>query len=168
MLSVQFSVLANLFGTQERVGLAVGRTPKELEALGQLLSDLKQPDPPKGISGLLDFAGQLARVRHMPTRNTTFAPCRDVVITGDDIDLSMFPIQTCWPEDVGPLVTWPIVITRGVDGGPVNMGIYRMQVLGKNRLIMRWLKHRGGAQHAQGHPKKCRLPWLLAVTPEPS
>ncbi|MBF0358336.1 MAG: UbiD family decarboxylase [Magnetococcales bacterium] len=165
VVGAKFPVLANLFGTQERVGLAVGRTPKELEALGQLLSDLKQPDPPKGISGLLDFTGQLARVRHMPTKNITFAPCRDVVITGDDIDLSMFPIQTCWPEDVGPLVTWPLVITRGVDGGPVNIGIYRMQVIGKNRLIMRWLKHRGGAQHALGHPKK--MPVAVAIGCDP-
>ncbi|MBF0445236.1 MAG: UbiD family decarboxylase [Magnetococcales bacterium] len=176
VIGSDFPVLANLFGTQERVGLGVGRTPKELEELGQLLSELKQPEPPKGISGVIDFAGQLSRVRHMPIKNVMNAPCRDVVYTDDEIDLGKLPIQTCWPEDKGPLVTWPVVITRGVDGGPINLGIYRMQVLGKNRLIMRWLKHRGGAQHAQGYGKKMQVAVaigcdpgtiLAAVTPVP-
>ena len=165
VIGAEFPVLANLFGTQERVGLAVGRTPRELAELGKLLSDLKQPEPPKGVSGVIDFASQLARVRHMPTKNVTKAPCREVVMEGEQIDLGMFPIQTCWPEDVGPLVSWPVVITRGVDGGPVNMGIYRMQLLSKNRLIMRWLKHRGGAQHAQNYGQK--MPVAVAIGCDP-
>jgi 4-hydroxy-3-polyprenylbenzoate decarboxylase len=158
-------VLSNLFGTQERVGLAVGRTPKELVALGELLSNLKQPDPPKGFSGAVDFASQLSRVRHMPTKTVHNAPCREVVMEGDAIDLSKLPIQTCWPEDVGPLVTWPVVITRSADGGPINLGIYRMQVLGKNRLIMRWLKHRGGAQHARNHGQKMPVAVVIGCDP---
>ncbi|MBF0382251.1 MAG: UbiD family decarboxylase [Magnetococcales bacterium] len=176
VIGSDFPVLANLFGTQKRVGLGVGRTPQELAELGQLLSELKQPDPPKGFSGVVEFAGQLSRVRHMPTKSVMKAPCRDLVFTGDDIDLTMLPIQTCWPEDAGPLVTWPVVITRDANGGPINLGIYRMQVLGKDRLIMRWLKHRGGAQHAQGHGKKMQVAVaigcdpgtiLAAVTPVP-
>ncbi|MBF0455366.1 MAG: UbiD family decarboxylase [Magnetococcales bacterium] len=165
VIGSRFPVLTNLFGTQERVGLAVGRTPKELEELGQLLSDLKQPEPPKGLSGMMDFARQLTRVRHMPTKTARRAPCREVVMEGEEIDLGLLPIQTCWPNDVGPLITWPVVITQGAEGGPVNLGIYRMQVLDKNRLIMRWLKHRGGAQHAKKFPKK--MPVAVAIGCDP-
>lgn len=165
VIGSNFPLLTNLFGTQKRVGLAVGRSPKELEALGELLSDLKQPEPPKGIAGTFAFARKLARVRHMSTKTLRTAPCREVVMTGEEVDLTRLPIQTCWPKDAAPLVTWPLVITQGVDGGPVNIGIYRMQLLGKNRLIMRWLKHRGGAQHAREHGKK--MPVAVAIGCDP-
>ncbi len=165
VIGYDLPVLANLFGTQERVGLAIGRKPEELEALGQLLSDLKQPEPPRGAAEMVGFAGQLARVRHMPTKNISNPPCREVVIEGDDVDLTALPIQTCWPDDAGPLVTWPVVITQGAEGGPINLGIYRMQLLDKNRLIMRWLKHRGGAQHARSFGSK--MPVAVAIGCDP-
>ena len=158
-------VLANLFGTQERVGLAIGRDLQELETLGELLAELKQPQPPGGMADLLAMGRRLSRIRHMPTTTLRNPPCREVIWHGDAVDLHRLPIQTCWPEDAGPLVTWPLVITRGRDGGPVNIGIYRMQRLGRNRLIMRWLKHRGGAQHAREHGGK--IPVAVAIGCDP-
>ena len=158
-------VLANLFGTQARVGLALGRTLAELEALGDLLADLKQPEPPKNFKSALALLARLGRVRHMPTRPIRHPPCQEVVWKDAQVDLRRLPIQTCWPEDAAPLVTWPLVITQGPQGGPINLGIYRMQLIGPNRLIMRWLKHRGGAQHAQEHGS--RLPVAVAIGGDP-
>lgn len=152
-------VLANLFGTQERVGLAIGRSLPELEELGTLLAGLKQPEPPRGMQEAGSLLARLSRVRHMPTRTRHRPPCQAVVWRGEAVDLRRLPIQTCWPGDAAPLVTWPLVITQGPHGGPINIGIYRMQLLGRNRLIMRWLKHRGGAQHAQ----VSRMPMPVAV-----
>ena len=165
VLGAEMPVLANLFGTQERVGMALGRAVPELESLGSLLADLKQPEPPRGLKNALAFLGRLARVRHMPTHTVRRPPCQEVVWRGDQVDLRRLPIQTCWPEDAAPLVTWPVVITQGPQGGPVNLGIYRMQVIGPNRLIMRWLKHRGGAQHAREHAT--RLPVAVAIGCDP-
>ena len=161
----QMPVLANLFGTQERVGLAIGRTLPELEALGLLLAQLKQPEPPRGIQEAGALLARLSRVRHMPTRTIRHPPCQAVVWQGEEVDLRRLPIQTCWPGDAAPLVTWPLVITQGPHGGPINIGIYRMQVIGRNRLIMRWLKHRGGAQHAQAYGT--RLPVAVAIGCDP-
>ncbi len=158
-------VLANLFGTQERVGLAVGRSLAGLEELGVLLAELKQPEPPRGVGGLMAVGRRFSRVRHMPVRRVHNPPCREVIRQGSEVDLTKLPIQTCWPGDAGPLVTWPLVITRGKEGGAVNIGIYRMQLLGRNRLIMRWLKHRGGAQHAREHGGK--MPVAVAIGCDP-
>ena len=158
-------VLANLFGTQTRVGLAIGRSLPELESLGNLLADLKQPEPPRGFKNTMALVARLGQARHMPTKSITHPPCQEVVWMGDQVDLRRLPIQTCWPEDAAPLVTWPLVITQGPKGGPINIGIYRMQVIGHNRLIMRWLKHRGGAQHAQQHGT--RLPVAVAIGCDP-
>ncbi|MBF0460017.1 MAG: UbiD family decarboxylase [Magnetococcales bacterium] len=158
-------VLANLFGTQERVGLAIGRTLPELAELGTLLSQLKQPEPPRDLQTAGSLLARLSQVRHMPTRTMRHPPCQAVVWQGDQVDLRRLPIQTCWPGDAAPLVTWPLVITQGPQGGPINIGIYRMQVIGRNRLIMRWLKHRGGAQHAQAY--RTRMPVAVAIGCDP-
>ncbi|MBF0182712.1 MAG: UbiD family decarboxylase [Magnetococcales bacterium] len=140
-------VLANLFGTEERVGLAIGRRVAELEELGGLLAALRQPEAPRSLRDAVDLAGRLSMARHMPVKTLSRAPCREVVLEGGDVDLSRLPIMTCWPKDAGPLITWGVVVTRGLAGGPINLGVYRMQWLGGRRLIMRWLAHRGGAQH---------------------
>ncbi|MBF0402302.1 MAG: UbiD family decarboxylase [Magnetococcales bacterium] len=158
-------VVANLFGTQERVGLAIGRTLPELEQLGTLLAQLKQPEPPKKWQDASTLLAQLSRVRHMPTRTLSNPPCQAIVWRGEEVDLHRLPIQTCWPGDAAPLLTWPLVITQGPSGGPINIGIYRMQRIGRNRLIMRWLKHRGGAQHAQAYGR--RLPVAVAIGCDP-
>ncbi|ABK42769.1 3-octaprenyl-4hydroxybenzoate decarboxylase [Magnetococcus marinus MC-1] len=159
-------VLNNLFGTERRVGLAIGADLHQLEELGELLAYLRQPDPPTGgVGGLLGTARKLSSVRHMPTRSKKSAPWQQVVYQGAAVDLTRLPIQGCWPGDVAPLITWPVVITRGADQGAVNLGIYRMQLLGKNRLIMRWLKHRGGAQHSRSYRKP--MPVAVAIGCDP-
>ena len=116
-----------------------------LREIGELLAYLRQPDPPKGMRDLIDKAPLLKKVLNMGPKTISRPPCQDVVIDGDAIDLNTLPIQTCWPGDVGPLVTWPLVITRGPEKPRMNLGIYRMQLIGRNKLIMRWLSHRGGA-----------------------
>ncbi|NGZ07176.1 MAG: UbiD family decarboxylase [Magnetococcales bacterium] len=170
-------VLANLFGTEERVGLAIGRQIEELEELGELLAALRHPTPPQGVHDLRTWLTRLARVRHMPTRTVRQPACRQQVWEGEAVDLRRLPIQTCWPGDAAPLITWGAVVTRGATGGPLNLGIYRMQLLGRNRLIMRWLAHRGGAQHLKefnGRPMPVAVvigcdpgTLLAAVTPVP-
>lgn len=143
----EMPVLANLFGTEERVGLAMGRQVSELETLGELLAALRQPEPPKGLQDAKALVSRLAMARHMSTKTLSRPPCREVIWEGNAVDLSRLPIQTCWPKDAGPLLSWGVVITRGPKGGVVNLGVYRMQVIGPQRVIMRWLAHRGGAQH---------------------
>jgi 4-hydroxy-3-polyprenylbenzoate decarboxylase len=183
-------VLVNLFGTVERVAMAVTfggrdrRTGAELREVGETLAFLRQPEPPQGLKDafdLLPLARQVLAMRPASTRN---APCQEVVQTGDDIDLHDLPIQTCWPGEPAPLITWPLVVTKGPGArreDDFNLGIYRMQRLGKDRAIMRWLAHRGGAQHHQrwkGEGKREPLPAaavlgadpgtiLAAVTPVP-
>ena len=139
-------LLANLFGTEKRVAQGMGADSIEaLREIGELLAYLRQPDPPKGMRDLIDKAPLLKKVLNMGPKTISRPPCQDVVIDGDAIDLNTLPIQTCWPGDVGPLVTWPLVITRGPEKPRMNLGIYRMQLIGRNKLIMRWLSHRGGA-----------------------
>ena len=139
-------LLANLFGTEKRVAQGMGADSIEaLREIGELLAYLRQPDPPKGMRDLIDKAPLLKKVLNMGPKTISRTPCQDVVIDGDAIDLNKLPIQTCWPGDVGPLVTWPLVITRGPEKPRMNLGIYRMQLIGRNKLIMRWLSHRGGA-----------------------
>ena len=139
-------LLANLFGAEKRVAQGMGADSIEaLREIGELLAYLRQPDPPKGMRDLIDKAPLLKKVLNMGPKTISRPPCQDVVIDGDDIDLNKLPIQTCWPGDVGPLVTWPLVITRGPEKPRMNLGIYRMQLIGRNKLIMRWLSHRGGA-----------------------
>lgn len=139
-------VLANLFGTPKRVALGMGQESVEhLREVGQVLAYLKEPDPPKGFKDALEKLPIFKQVLNMSPKVRSKAPCQEVVIEGDDVDLSQWPIQTCWPGDAGPLITWGLVVTRGPNKERQNLGIYRQQVIGKNRVIMRWLSHRGGA-----------------------
>lgn len=139
-------VLANLFGTTKRVAMGMGQNDiSALKKVGALLAFLKEPEPPKGGSDVLRKLPLLRQALNMSPKVVKKAPCQEVVLEGDQIDLTTLPIQTCWPEDVAPLVTWPLVITKGPEKERLNLGIYRQQLLGKNRLIMRWLSHRGGA-----------------------
>lgn len=139
-------VLANLFGTEQRVALGMGADEvSALREIGELLAYLRQPDPPKGLREVWEKAPLLRKVLDMGPKMVRNAPCRTHVREGDDVDLYQLPIQTCWPGDAGPLVTWPLVITRGPNKPRQNLGIYRMQLIGRNKLIMRWLSHRGGA-----------------------
>ncbi|MCE2027739.1 4-hydroxy-3-polyprenylbenzoate decarboxylase [Sessilibacter corallicola] len=139
-------VLANLFGTPERVALGMGAENVEaLREVGKLLAFLKEPEPPKGLKDAWSKMPIFKQVLNMGPKQVSKAPCQQVVIEGDDVDLNKLPIQTCWPGDAAPLVTWPLVVTRGTQRERQNLGIYRMQLIGKNKLIMRWLSHRGGA-----------------------
>ena len=139
-------VLANLFGTARRVALAMGAESTEaLREIGRLLAFLKEPDPPKGMRDAWKSLPVFKRVLDMAPRTVKSAPWHAVTRDGADVDLGRLPIQTCWPDDAGPLITWALVITRGPSRERVNLGIYRQQVIGPNRVIMRWLAHRGGA-----------------------
>ncbi len=139
-------VLANLFGTPERVALGMGAENVEaLREVGKLLAFLKEPEPPKGLKDAWSKMPIFKQVLNMGPKQVSKASCQQVVLEGDDVDLNQLPIQTCWPGDAAPLVTWPLVVTRGTQRERQNLGIYRMQLIGKNKLIMRWLSHRGGA-----------------------
>lgn len=139
-------VLGNLFGTPKRVAMGMGQESVEaLRKVGELLSYLKEPDPPKGLKDTWNKLPILKQVLNMAPRVLTSAPCQDIVWEGKDIDLYKFPIQTCWPEDIGPLITWGLTITKGPKKTRQNLGIYRQQVIAPNKLIIRWLAHRGGA-----------------------
>ena len=141
-----YPVLANLFGTPERVAFGMGEDSVEaLREVGKLLAMLKEPEPPKGMKDAWDKLPIFKQVMNMGPKKVRNAPCQAHVIEGDDVDLGKLPIQTCWPGDAGPLVTWPLVITRGPNKERQNLGIYRQQLIAKNKLIMRWLAHRGGA-----------------------
>ena len=139
-------VLANLFGTPERVALGMGQeSVAALREVGKLLAYLKEPEPPKGLRDLWEKVPVFKQVLNMPTKHINRPLCQQVVVSGDDVDLTAIPIQTCWPGDVAPLVTWGLTVTRGPHKKRQNLGIYRQQLLGRNKLIMRWLSHRGGA-----------------------
>ena len=150
-------VLANLFGTPDRVAMGMGEASVEaLRDVGKLLAFLKEPEPPKGMKDAWQKLPIYKQVMNMAPKVVKKAVCQEVVLQGDDIDLSHYPIQLCWPEDAAPLITWGLVVTKGPHKSRQNMGIYRQQVLGKNRVIMRWLSHRGGAldfkEWQQTHP----------------
>ena len=139
-------VLGNLFGTPERVAMGMGQESlSAMREVGELLAFLKEPEPPKGMKDLWDKRHQFKPILNMPAKVVKKAPCQAVIIEGNEVDLGKLPIQTCWPNDAGPLITWPLVVTRGPEKERQNLGIYRQQVIGKNKLIMRWLSHRGGA-----------------------
>lgn len=139
-------VLGNLFGTPERVAMGMGeRDVAALREVGKLLAFLKQPDPPKGMWDAWQKLPIFKKVLDMAPKKINRPPCQDQVLEGAAVDLSRLPIQTCWPEDAGPLITWGLVITKGPDKSRQNLGIYRQQVIGRNQVIMRWLSHRGGA-----------------------
>lgn len=139
-------VLANLFGTPKRVAMGMGHEEiSALREIGELLAFLKEPEPPKGFRDAWQKLPIFKQVMNMGPKEVRSAPCQEVVIEKDQVDLYKLPIQTCWPGDAAPLVTWPLVITRGPEKDRQNLGIYRQQLIAKNRLIMRWLSHRGGA-----------------------
>ena len=165
-------VLANLFGTTKRVAMAMGQEDVEsLRDVGKLLAFLKEPEPPKGWKDLLEKAPIFKQALNLAPKVIKSPPCQEVVIEGDDIDLNKLPIQTCWPEDVAPLITWPLVITKGPNKERQNLGIYRMQLIAKNRLIMRWLSHRGGAldfkEWQEAHPGE-GFPISIAIGADPA
>jgi len=143
-------LLSNLFGTPERIALGMGLESVEgLSDIGELLATLKEPEPPKGVKDAWAKLPTYRKVLHMAPKVVKKAPWQEVTLVGDEVDLSRLPIQTCWPEDAAPLITWGLVITKGPNKERHNLGIYRQQLIGKNKLIMRWLKHRGGAQDHQ-------------------
>ena len=145
-------VLANLFGTPRRVALGMGQDSVEaLREVGKLLAYLKEPEPPKGLKDAWDKLPILKQVLNMAPKVVSSAPCQEIVREGKDVDLSRLPIQHCWPGDVAPLITWGLTVTRGPNKARQNLGIYRQQVLGPNKVIMRWLAHRGGALDFREH-----------------
>jgi 4-hydroxy-3-polyprenylbenzoate decarboxylase len=182
-------VLVNLFGNVKRVAMGVTMGGQErtnaldLREVGELLAQLRQPEPPRSLGEAAALLPLVKTVLAMKPKTTSRAPCQEIVWRGDDIDLSRLPVQTCWPGEPAPLITWPLVVTKGPGEARednYNLGIYRMQVLNKNQTIMRWLKHRGGAQHHQRWSKQKMAPLpaaavlgadpgmiLAAVTPVP-
>jgi len=168
-------VLVNLFGTVERVAWGMDREPHELRQVGETLAFLRQPEPPGGWREALDMLPMLRTVMAMKPRTLGSAPCQEVVLTGSDIDLGRLPIQTCWPGEPAPLITWPLIVTQGPNPkgdrqDSYNLGIYRLQVTGRNTTLMRWLKHRGGAQHHQrwrGAGKREPLPVAAVIGADP-
>jgi 4-hydroxy-3-polyprenylbenzoate decarboxylase len=158
-------VLGNLFGTPRRVALGMGAEDvSELRKIGHLLATLKEPEPPKGFKDVLGLGTLVKSLWDMAPRELRSAPCQDIVWEGNDVDLARLPIQHCWPGDAAPLITWGLVITKGPHKKRQNLGIYRQQVAGRNKLIMRWLAHRGGAldfrEHCLANPGQ---PYPIAV-----
>ena len=152
-----YPVLANLFGTPRRVALGMGaQDVSELRAIGQLLSNLKEPQPPAGLKEIGKLGEMAKAVWDMRPKMEKHAAVHEIILEGDDVDLTQLPIQHCWPGDIAPLLSWGLVVTKGPHKARQNLGIYRQQVLGRNKLIMRWLAHRGGARdfrdHCLAHP----------------
>lgn len=165
-------VLANLFGTPKRVALGMGEDEVEqLREVGKLLAFLKEPEPPRGMKDAWQKLPIFKQVMNMGPKLVKQAPCQTRVFQGEEVDLHSLPIQTCWPGDAGPLVTWPLVVTKGPHKERQNLGIYRQQLIGKNKLIMRWLSHRGGAldflEWQQAHPGE-RFPISVALGADPA
>jgi len=159
-------VLVNLFGTVERVAWGMEREPGELRAFGETLAFLRQPEPPGGWREAVEMLPLLKTVMAMKPRMASVVPCQEVVLTGGDIDLARLPIQTCFPGEPAPLITWPLVVTQGPGGraeDSPNLGIYRMQVTSRDSTYMRWLRHRGGAQHHRRWSAERREPLPAAA-----
>lgn len=145
-LGYDFPVLTNLFGTPERVAMGMGRQQvQELRDVGQWLAYLKEPEPPRGLKELIEKLPVFKQVLNMPVKRLRRAPCQEIVWQGDEVDLDKIPVMSCWPDDVAPLLTWGLTITRGPHKKRQNLGIYRQQKIARNKVIMRWLAHRGGA-----------------------
>jgi 4-hydroxy-3-polyprenylbenzoate decarboxylase len=170
-------VLGNLFGTTRRIALAMGAEAGSdpLEALrdvGKLLAFLKEPEPPKGFRDVVArWVPVIKQVMHMAPKEISGAPCQETMWVGDEVDLSRLPIQTCWPGDAGPLITWGLTVTRGPRKARQNLGIYRQQVIARNKVIMRWLPHRGGAidfrEHSEARPGE-PFPVAVALGADPA
>src|SRR6185295_7103320 len=175
-----FPVLVNLFGTVKRVAMGVTmggverRDAKSLREVGELLATIRQPEPPRSISEAIELLPIAKSVMAMKpkTVGARSAACQQVVLQGADIDMTRLPVQTCWPGEPAPLITWPLVVTKGPTDAredAFNLGIYRMQVLNKNQTIMRWLRHRGGAQHHArwGKANSAPLPAAAVIGADP-
>jgi 4-hydroxy-3-polyprenylbenzoate decarboxylase len=170
-------VLVNLFGTVERVAWGMEREPKDLRALGETLAFLRQPEPPGDLREAWEKVPLLKAALAMRPKTVSSAPCQEVTLTGDEIDLGALPVQTCWPGEPAPLITWPLIVTQGPSTGgkkrhpedDFNLGIYRQQVIGRNQTLMRWLKHRGGARHhARWKAEKAEpLPAAVVIGADP-
>ncbi|KGQ52640.1 3-octaprenyl-4-hydroxybenzoate carboxy-lyase [Gallibacterium anatis] len=165
-------VLCNLFGTPKRVALGMGQEDvSALREVGKLLAFLKEPEPPKGIKDLFSSITQFRPVLNMPTKTISKPECQEVVLSGEQVDLYRLPIMHCWPDDVAPLITWGLTVTKGPYKKRQNIGIYRQQLIGKNKLIMRWLSHRGGALDFQEwqevHPGE-KFPVVVALGADPA
>src|ERR1700742_3451427 len=165
-------VLVNLFGTVRRVAMGVTMGARErsdardLREVGELLAQLRQPQPPRSFGEAAELLPRVKPILAMKPKTVGKPACQEIVLKGDDIDLSKLPVQTCWPGEPAPLITWPLVVTRGPSDARednYNLGIYRMQVLNKSQTIMRWLKHRGGAQHHARWAKEKSAPLPAAV-----
>ena len=159
-------VLANLFGTVERVAWGMGREPDELREIGETLAFLRQPEPPGGWREAVGMLPLLKTVMAMKPKTVSSAPVQEVVLEGGEIDLARLPVQTCWPGEPAPLITWPLVVTQGAGGrkeDAPNLGIYRMQVTGRNSTLIRWLAHRGGARHFARWKEKHAEPFPAAA-----
>lgn len=140
-------VLTNLFGSMSRIVRAMGgENVQDLRRIGQFLASLKEPEHPEKLSELVGMGAMLKSVLDMRPKERKDAACHDIVLEGNDVDMGRLPVQTCWPEDAGPLITWGLVVTKGPGKKRQNLGVYRQQVIGVNKVIMRWLPHRGGAQ----------------------
>lgn len=145
-------VLTNLFGTTRRVALAMGgETLDDLRRMGQFLASLKEPQQPEKFSDIFGLGPMLKSLMDMRPKEQKNGPCQEVILEGKNVDLHSLPVQTCWPADAGPLITWGLVVTQGPNKKRQNLGIYRQQVIGNNKVIMRWLAHRGGAQDFREH-----------------
>jgi len=165
-------VLANLFGTPKRVAMGMGEESVEaLREVGELLAFLKEPEPPKGLKDAWEKLPIFKQVLNMAPKVVSKAACQKIVLEGDDVDLSKLPIQTCWPGDAAPLITWALVVTKGPNKDRQNLGIYRQQVIAKNKVIMRWLAHRGGAldykDWQEKHPGE-KFPVAVALGADPA
>ena len=166
-------VLINLFGTVERVAWAMGREPAELRTLGETLAFLNHPEPPASMKEALKLLPILKTALARKPKTVTKPPCQQVVVQGDDIDLARLPVQTCWPGEPAPLITWPLVVTRAPGAKPedANLGIYRMQVMGRDKTLMRWLAHRGGARHhaeQKGAAGQAAMPCAAVIGADPA
>ena len=165
-------VLCNLFGTTKRVAMGMGREDTSaLREIGELLAFLREPEPPKGIRQFFNVLPKYKQVLNMPVKHRSSAPCQEVIFKDDGVDLTRLPIMHCWSDDVAPLLSWGLTITKGPYKDRQNVGIYRLQLLGKNKLIMRWLSHRGGAldfaEWQQAHPNE-RFPVSIAIGADPA
>ena len=168
----EIPVLGNLFGTPRRVAMGMGEeSVAALKEIGKLLAYLKEPDPPQGLKDAWDKLPVLKQVLNMAPKVVSGAPCQDIVWEGAAVDLSRLPVQTCWPGDAGPLITWGLTVTRGPHKARQNLGIYRQQVIARNKVIMRWLAHRGGAldfrDHDLAHPGQ-PFPVAVALGADPA
>ena len=171
-IGYQIPVLCNLFGTAKRVAMAMGREDTtQLREIGELLAFLREPEPPKGIRQFFNVLPKYKQVLNMPVKHRSSAPCQELIFKDDEVDLTQLPIMHCWPGDVAPLVTWGLTVTKGPHKERQNIGVYRLQLLGKNKLIMRWLSHRGGAldfaEWQKSHPNE-NFPVSIAIGADPA